>query len=52
LLLAYSPKLRAILDLSRQQIADGKTITHEDFWADEKTAKSAKRQRKSTTKSA
>lgn len=33
LLMAYSPRLRAICDQSRQQIADGKGISHEQFWA-------------------
>ena len=33
LLLAYSPRLRAILDRSRQQIRAGAGIGHEDFWA-------------------
>lgn len=32
LLMAYSPKLRAILDKSRQQIADGKSMKHDEFW--------------------
>src|SRR5882762_8088493 len=34
LLLAYSPRLRAILDRSRQQIRDGDGIGHEAFWAE------------------
>ncbi|MCL4201814.1 MAG: type II toxin-antitoxin system prevent-host-death family antitoxin [Pirellulaceae bacterium] len=33
LLMAYSPRMRAICDLSRQQIAEGKGISHEQFWA-------------------
>jgi len=33
LLMAYSPRLRAICDLSRQQIAEGQGVAHEEFWA-------------------
>jgi antitoxin (DNA-binding transcriptional repressor) of toxin-antitoxin stability system len=32
LLLAYSPRLRAILDTSRQQIREGGGISHTEFW--------------------
>lgn len=32
LVLAYSPRFRAILNGSRQQIRDGKGIPHDDFW--------------------
>ena len=31
--MAYSPRLRAICELSRQQIAEGKGVSHEQFWA-------------------
>jgi prevent-host-death family protein len=34
LLLAYSPRLRAILERSRQQVQSGAGIGHEDFWAE------------------
>jgi prevent-host-death family protein len=34
LLLAYSPRLREILDLSRKQILEGGGIRHEEFWAE------------------
>jgi prevent-host-death family protein len=34
LLMAYSPKLRAILDRSRRQIRDGEGLGHEAFWSD------------------
>ena len=34
LLLAYSPRLRAILKQSRQQIAEGNGIGHEELWAE------------------
>ena len=33
LLMAYSPKLRAILERSRQQFRDGEWLSEEDFWA-------------------
>jgi prevent-host-death family protein len=32
LLLAHSPRLRRILDASRQQIAQGSGLPHEEFW--------------------
>jgi len=32
LLMAYSPRLRAILDASRKQIDEGGGIGHEEFW--------------------
>ena len=32
MLLAYSPKFRSIVDLSEQQIKEGKGMKHEDFW--------------------
>jgi prevent-host-death family protein len=34
LVLAYSPKFRAILDKSRRQIEETGGIPHEDFWRD------------------
>ena len=32
MLLAYSPKLRRILQMAEKQIRAGKGITHEEFW--------------------
>jgi prevent-host-death family protein len=32
LLMARSPQLRAILEISDQQIREGKWLTHEEFW--------------------
>jgi prevent-host-death family protein len=32
LVLAHSPRLRAVLETSRQQIREGEGISHEDFW--------------------
>jgi prevent-host-death family protein len=34
LLMAYSPRLRAILDRSRQEIKEGESISHDDFWCE------------------
>lgn len=34
LLMAYSPRLRAILDASREEIAAGKGIEQNEFWAE------------------
>src|SRR5215470_16494479 len=33
LLMAYSPKLRAILDRSRQQFREGQWLSEEEFWS-------------------
>jgi prevent-host-death family protein len=43
LLLAYSPRLQAILAGSRQQIREGDALGHEEFWAEVKTARGPKR---------
>ncbi len=43
LLMAYSPRLQAILAASRQQIQDGDVLTHEEFWAEVKAARASKR---------
>lgn len=32
LILAYTPKFRTLLDASRDQIKQGKTLTHEALW--------------------
>ena len=34
LVLAYSPKLRSILDAARERIRQGAGIRHDDFWAE------------------
>lgn len=34
LLMAYSPRLRAILDRSREQIEAGQGLSEEEFWAE------------------
>jgi prevent-host-death family protein len=33
LMMAYSPRLRAILEQSRQQIREGEGLSHEQFWS-------------------
>jgi len=33
LLMAYSPRLRAILEHSRQQIREGQSLSEEEFWS-------------------
>lgn len=33
LLMAYSPKLRSILDAARQRIREGKGIPHDELWS-------------------
>jgi prevent-host-death family protein len=34
LLMAYSPRLRSILDRSRRQVAAGQSLAHEQFWSE------------------
>ena len=34
LLMAYSPRLRALLELSREQIRQGRGLSHEAFWSE------------------
>ncbi len=34
LVLAYSPKFRALLDEAEQRIQEGGGVKHEDFWAE------------------
>jgi prevent-host-death family protein len=43
LLLAYSPRLRAIVEASRKQIREGDTLSHEDFWAEVEKARGSDR---------
>jgi len=50
LLMAYSPQLRAILDKSRQQIREGRCLTHEEFWAQFKVASPSKKESKTGEK--
>src|SRR5262249_26363067 len=39
LLMAYSPRLQAILEASRKQIREGVVLTHDQFWAKVSSAK-------------
>jgi prevent-host-death family protein len=39
LLLAHSPRLRALLDASRRELAEGKGIPHDEFWQQVKPRK-------------
>ena len=34
LLMAYSPRLQAILEASRKQIREGDVLSHEEIWAE------------------
>ena len=39
LLMAYSPRLRAILDRSRVQIGKGDNVAHEQLWTEDEPAR-------------
>ena len=43
LLMAYSPRLQAILEKSRQQIRDGEVLSHEEFWEEVAASRSPRR---------
>ena len=43
LILAHSARLRTILETARQQIREGKGISHEDFWQEMEEQKPGKR---------
>ena len=42
LLMAYSPRLQAILEASRKQIREGEVLSHEDFWAEVEASRASK----------
>jgi prevent-host-death family protein len=42
LLMAYSPRLRAILEESRKQIRGGDVLSHEEFWAEVEASRASK----------
>jgi prevent-host-death family protein len=42
LLMAYSPRLQAILNASRKQIREGDVLKHEEFWAHVAAARATK----------
>jgi prevent-host-death family protein len=52
LVMGYSPRLRAILDASRQQIAEGRGSQHEAFWSEAEGPKPPKGRAKGTRKKA
>src|SRR6266513_2180573 len=41
LLMAYSPRLQAILEASRKQIREGEILSHEEIWAEVKSSRAA-----------
>jgi PHD/YefM family antitoxin component YafN of YafNO toxin-antitoxin module len=43
MILAHSPRLRAVLETARQQIREGEGIRHEDFWREMDEEKPRKR---------
>src|SRR5947208_12531459 len=51
LLMAYSPRLRAVLDKSRREIQEGGGIGHDQFWAEVEAETAAKRRGKAKGKS-
>ena len=42
LLMAYSPRLQAILEASRKQIREGEVLCHEEFWAEVEASRASK----------
>ena len=44
LVLAYSPRLRVLLEAARQRIRAGAVIRHEDLWRDVESEKGGRRQ--------
>src|SRR3954465_7180291 len=54
LLMAYSPRLQAILEESRNQIREGDVLSHDEFWAEveaSRTSDSRDQKRKARRKS-
>lgn len=43
LLMAYSPRLQAILEASRKQIREGDVLSHDEFWAEVRAKRTPKR---------
>jgi prevent-host-death family protein len=52
LLMAYSPRLRAILDVLRRQIREGRGIAHETFWSQIEVPRSSRRREGAKSKKA
>ncbi len=46
LIMAYSPRLQAIVQASRKQIKDGEVLGHEEFWAEVKASRASSRRRR------
>ena len=46
LLMAYSPRLQAILEESRKQIREGNVLSHDEFWAEVEASRQRNRKRK------
>src|SRR6266478_6328958 len=42
LLMAYSPRLQAILEESRKQIREGNVLSHDEFWAEVEASRASK----------
>jgi prevent-host-death family protein len=43
LLMAYSPRLQAILEASRQQIREGEVLSHEELWKNVESSRASRR---------
>ncbi|HJT32126.1 MAG TPA: type II toxin-antitoxin system Phd/YefM family antitoxin [Pirellulales bacterium] len=43
LLMAYSPRLQAILEASRKQIREGDVLKHDEFWTEVEASRTGKR---------
>src|SRR5882724_3514813 len=46
LLMAYSPRLQAILEASRKQVREGQVLGHEEFWSDVEASRASQRRRR------
>lgn len=42
LLMAYSPRVQAIVEESRKQIREGDVLSHKDFWAEVEASRTSK----------
>ena len=42
LLMAYSPRLQAMLEASRKQIREGDVLSHDEFWKEVKASRAPK----------
>ena len=49
LLMAYSPKLRSILDAARERIRQGAGIPHEEFWSGLKRTEPTRKRTRATS---